>query len=296
MKHKHHLLLSRLVFPRKTISFVAILFFVPALSFLFVAEAASSTPGGKPPAESVSANEEVENPDRSSRPDVTVIASNGGSQDPGFDDPFSGESTTYTIPDPLQPWNRKVFWFNDRAYIYVLKPAIKGYRAVVGRTIRKGIANVFDNLDEPTNFVNSVLQVRPKDAAKSVSRLVINSTIGIGGIFDPASNWLDESKRTMNQTLGKWGVPPGFYIVWPVYGSSSLRATIGDVADGYAYPPYYLDGEDAIFAQVGLAVLRNGNQVSFKLGQYTDVKEASIDPYSSFKDIYEQGVANDLKR
>ena len=296
MRYKFESRSTHFIVSRKSFSLLFTLFLVSMSTFLFVTEATSSTMNENTPAESISVEDKPTHSSKNSRPDATLIAAYEGSEEEELNDPFGSETTSYTIPDPLQPWNRKVFWFNDRAYIYVLKPAIKGYRSILGRTIRKGISNVFDNLDEPTNFVNSVLQVRPKDAAKSLSRLVINSTIGIGGIFDPASNWVPESKRTLNQTLGKWGVPPGFYIVWPVYGPSSLRATVGDVADGYFYPPYYLDGDDAIYAIAGLAVLRNVNEVSFKLGQYTDVKEASFDPYSAFKDIYEQGVANDLKR
>lgn len=213
-----------------------------------------------------------------------------------YADPFERERSNYRIPDPIEPVNRGIFWFNDKLYIYVARPTTRGYRFLLGQGVRKRVGNVFDNLDEPRNFVNSFFQARPTDASISFSRFLINSTVGVAGIFNPAGYWMDETKRNLNQTFGKWGIHPGFYIVWPFFGSSSLRGTVGEVGDGFLYPPYYLEGDDAGLARTGLTVLRNVNSLSFQLGRYEDLKRASIDPYIGFKNFYEQRVEQKLKQ
>jgi phospholipid-binding lipoprotein MlaA len=224
---------------------------------------------------------------------ATTISS--PSEQQGYEDPFATQpEQDVNLSDPFQPFNEAMFEFNDAAYENVLGPTGEAYQEVVGRTIRKGIRNVFRNLDEPRNLVNSLLQGRPEDAQVALSRFLINSTAGIGGFFDMASPHFKPRRRRLDQTLAKWGVPPGPYIVWPIYGSSTPRATFGEVVDGFLYPPYYLEGEDAARVQLGLTVGRNFNELSFQLGRYEEFKNMAVDPYAGLKNAYEQRLEEQL--
>src|SRR5208337_2702258 len=113
-----------------------------------------------------------------------------------------------TIPDPLEPWNRFAFGFNDRMYFWLMKPAARGYNAVVPEVARISINNFFRNLEMPVRFVNAVLQGEPKAARIELVRFTMNSTMGIGGLIDIMKrnpNFQPQEKDT-GQTLGKYGI------------------------------------------------------------------------------------------
>lgn len=140
--------------------------------------------------------------------------------------------------DPLEGFNRAMYTFNDRVDIYVLKPVARGYRAALPRPIRRGISNFFGNLHDPVIALNNLLQGKFGSALSDTGRFLVNSTIGIYGLIDVASYMgLEKHREDFGQTLGRWGVEEGVYIVWPFLGPSTLRDTAGDYVDWQVYPP-----------------------------------------------------------
>ncbi len=126
--------------------------------------------------------------------------------------------------DPLQNYNRKMYAFNDLADRVAIRPVAVGYRKVTNETTRRLVSNFFANVESPITIANDLLQANVKEAGKATSRFVINSTIGVLGLFDPASEMnIQASATDFGVTLAKWGVPEGPYIVIPLYGSSTVR-------------------------------------------------------------------------
>jgi len=134
-------------------------------------------------------------------------------------------TTGATTPgDPLERMNRGTQRFNDAIDRAVLKPVATGYRDHVPQVIRTGIGNLLTHLAFPTTIVNDLLQLKPKDALIDIGRFALNSTLGIGGLLDPASRvGLRRNDEDFGQTLGRWGVPPGPYLVLPLLGPSTVR-------------------------------------------------------------------------
>lgn len=138
-------------------------------------------------------------------------------------------------PDPWEPLNRVVFRFNDTLDTYALKPVAKGYDRVVPQFLNDGISNVFNNLGEPKNLVNNVLQGKIGDAGVDLSRFLMNTTVGVVGIFDVATRMgLQRNDEDFGQTLGAWGMDSGPYVMLPLLGPSTVRDTGGFAAEGLA--------------------------------------------------------------
>lgn len=126
--------------------------------------------------------------------------------------------------DPLEGWNRVVYRFNDGLDTVLLKPVAEGYRAVVPELARNGVTNFFGNIGDVWSAVNNLLQGKGQAAATSVFRVGANTLFGIGGLFDVASDLgMERQSEDFGQTLGRWGLPAGPYLVLPVLGPSSLR-------------------------------------------------------------------------
>lgn len=158
---------------------------------------------------------------------------------------LSGCASTSTTSsnDPWEGFNRKVFAFNDTADRWVLKPVAKGYTYVTPDPVERGVSNVFSNLLEVRNILNDVLQWKWGQAGNDTGRLLINSTLGIAGIFDVAKHMsLPKSEgEDFGQTLAVWGVGQGPYIVLPFLGPSNLRDTVALPVDWAADPLSYID-------------------------------------------------------
>jgi phospholipid-binding lipoprotein MlaA len=154
-----------------------------------------------------------------------------------------------SVPDPLEPLNRRFFRFNDALDQYVLVPVTEAYQFVMPSPVRICIRRFFSNLRSPIYFANNLLQLRFHDAAETLGRFTLNSTAGIGGLFDPSSKvgW-DPHAADFGQTLGVYGVPSGPYLVIPVLGPSTVRDGAGDIVDRAFDPLTYLFGiGDLIF-------------------------------------------------
>jgi hypothetical protein len=134
-----------------------------------------------------------------------------------------------TGPDPLESWNRQVFKFNEGFDKYLLEPAATGWDWVLPEVAQTGVRNFFDNLGMPVTLVNDILQLKPLPALQDLSRIMINTTAGIGGFIDVATMVeIPENDEDFGQTLGRYGVPPGAYLVIPLLGSSTVRGRSGD--------------------------------------------------------------------
>lgn len=147
--------------------------------------------------------------------------------------------------DPLESLNRKVHGFNEFADSKVLKPAARGYRKVTPRFVRRRIRSVFSNLDDVNNSINNVFQGKFIAGASDVSRLVLNTTIGLGGMFDPASGMgLKKHQEDWGQTFAVWGMPAGPYVVLPFWGPATLRHAVFRPLDATMDPLTYLHPVD----------------------------------------------------
>ncbi len=202
------------------------------------------------------------------------------------------------IADPIEPWNRAMYHFNDKFYFWLLKPVTRGYKAAIPEDFRGLFSNFYRNLKAPIRIVNNLLQGEPGYAGKELARLLINSTIGVGGLRDCAGECFGIKGRDADfgQTLGKYGVGFGFYIVWPILGPSCPRDTVGFVGDWLLKPTTYLSSEFFDPLTVGLTAHETVNTTSFHLGDYEAIKAAAIDPYVAIRDGYVQHRTEQLKR
>jgi phospholipid-binding lipoprotein MlaA len=168
-----------------------------------------------------------------------------------------------------------------------LKPVARGYRAILPHDIRVCVKNFFSNLAMPIRLVNNLLQGKIRNSGTVLLRFAINTTMGIGGLFDPAQNdfHLEPRDEDLGQTFGKYGFGHGFYIVIPLIGPSSLRDGIGLTGDLFLYPTTYTN--DAKLTLVSYALF-TVNRVSLSIGEYEDLKKSSIDPYVAVRDGYSQ--------
>jgi phospholipid-binding lipoprotein MlaA len=195
------------------------------------------------------------------------------------------------IPDPLEPFNRAMFHFNDKLYFWVLKPVAQGYKKVVPEPARVGVKNFFSNLGFPARFVSSLLQADFKGAATQLGRFVVNTVFGVGGFLDPSSSEqinIPKQDADLGQTLGTYGVGQGFYIVWPVLGPSSARDSV-NIAGGYFLDPFtYLLDSFPWYEWLAFRAYEEVNRTSLSIGDYESLKEAAIDPYVAVRDAYRQ--------
>ncbi|WP_051308976.1 MlaA family lipoprotein [Desulfogranum japonicum] len=205
------------------------------------------------------------------------------------DDYYTNQSPTEHVPDPLEPFNRLMFQFNDVTYIYVLDPVATGYSKIVAEDFRSIIGNFFYNLEEPVRFVNCLLQGRVKDSGTVLGRFAVNTLFGVFGLGDPARTDfnLQPTDASLGQTLGTWGVGDGFYLVVPLFGSTTLRDFSGTIIDSFMATPYYSWADDYIVT-AGIYTTKEVNKLSFHLGEYNELKKISFDPYIALRDGYFQ--------
>ena len=201
---------------------------------------------------------------------------------------FEMDEPLQTISDPLESVNRLFFYFNDGLYFWFLKPAATGYKAVVPKPVRVSVRNFFSNLAFPIRFVNCILQAKFKGAGYEFGRFMVNSTVGVAGFFDMANKHFNmkEYDEDLGQTLGSYGMGPGFYINWPFLGPSSVLDTIGLVGDSFLDPTYYTGFKTKY--KIAIKGFKAVNETSLVLGEYEDLKRSALDPYISIRDAYYQ--------
>jgi len=201
---------------------------------------------------------------------------------------LAGCATTLSAPSAGDPWervNRSTDGFNDAIDRAVLKPVAHGYRRVVPDIVRTGISNFLSNLAYPTTLVNNLLQLKLKDALSDTARLVLNTTLGLGGLLDPATEaGLARNDEDFGQTLGRWGVPSGPYLVIPFLGPSTLRDTPA------LYPDYLTDGQHYVDDSTVELVL-SGLTIVDRRARYISVEEAlegAFDRYALMRNAFLQ--------
>lgn len=205
------------------------------------------------------------------------------------DEGFGIEEGIAPIYDPIEPFNRIMFHFNDRLYFWVLKPAAEGYSRIVPEKARIGVRRFFSNIRTPLRFVNAVIQFKFKEAGIELSRFLINTTLGVAGFMDIArERWkLFKHEEDTGQTLGFYGAGPGIYINWPIFGPSNVRDTIGWVGDFFLDPTSYLFPNEGL-GVMGIWAYNRINETSLEIGQYETLKEKALDPYIAIRDAYHQ--------
>jgi phospholipid-binding lipoprotein MlaA len=190
------------------------------------------------------------------------------------------------LADPLEPWNRAVFVFNDKLYIWVLNPVKNVYAEALPRDVRGCIGNFVSNLASPVVLVNALLQGRFDDAWTVVSRFGINTVLGVYGFGDPAASEfaMHPPSADFGQTLGRYRMGAGIYLYWPLFGPSNVRDTIGRVGDYAANPLNYVGlNSDERLGYSGTAFV---NRMSVEPDVYADTKKYSLDPYVAIRQAY----------
>jgi phospholipid-binding lipoprotein MlaA len=191
------------------------------------------------------------------------------------------------ITDPLEPWNRFWFGFNNIFYLHVARPVYKAYSFVTPRQFRSGMKNFFSNLLFPVRFVNNILQFRFLEAGVEFGHFFVNTTSSFG-LVDVAKNKktivpVDPGGEDFGQTLGRWGIGHGFYIVWPFIGPSSPRDSLGRIGDLFTDPFFYVYPWELAAGSEG--ALRF-NELGDVLPLYEDMNSAAVDPYIAMRQAY----------
>jgi phospholipid-binding lipoprotein MlaA len=192
------------------------------------------------------------------------------------------------LPDVYDPWeklNRKVHAFNNVVDAHIAKPLAHAYVAVVPRPVRLGVSNFFSNLGQPVNALNSLLQGRPADAGKSLARFLMNTTLGLGGILDPATDaHLPYYNEDFGQTLGKWGWKRSRYVELPLFGPRTVRDVFGLVGDAPLSPIRQVEDDPARVFLQGLQLV----DVRTQLFAVDSMREGATDDYALVRDGWMQ--------
>jgi phospholipid-binding lipoprotein MlaA len=191
------------------------------------------------------------------------------------------------VDDPFEPLNRLMFGVNDTLYFWIVKPVVGTYKAVVPEPARTGVRNFFHNLTTPVRYVNCLLQGKGDSADTELRRFLINTTVGVLGFGDPARDQyeLEPVQEDLGQTLAVHGMDQGFYIVWPFFGPSNVRDSLGMAGDMFLNPVRYVEPtETSIYISAGKGI----NEASFHVGEYEDFKAAALEPYIAMREAYIQ--------
>lgn len=194
--------------------------------------------------------------------------------------------------DPLEPYNRGMHEFNTTVDDALIKPVAKGYKAVTPEPLDRGITNFFNNIADINSAVNNLFQFKLSRAGSDVGRVVTNSTVGLLGFFDVASNMgLPSYKEDFGQTLGYWGGEPSPYLVLPLLGPSTLRDTVGLGGDILVDPFFSLEKNTVYWGFVALRVVDTRADL---LTASKILETAAVDPYSFVRDAYLQRRRNQI--
>jgi phospholipid-binding lipoprotein MlaA len=200
--------------------------------------------------------------------------------------------------DPLEPLNRKIFDLNQVIDQLLLKPAAEVYVAVLPQEGRSAIRHVLDNMEEPVIVINNTLQGELERASISVRRLLVNSTLGVGGVFDVASDWgLKRQIGDFGQTLHVWGLPSGPYLIVPVLGPSNPRDAIGMAADSYIDPVTFLGTTMDVDNLTIIRLLIDGiDRRAQAIETLDELQKNSLDFYAQLRSLVQQRRAAQLNR
>jgi phospholipid-binding lipoprotein MlaA len=210
---------------------------------------------------------------------------------------LGGCASDPTIPDdPLEPMNRFFFDINARLDRHAALPAASFYSENVPTGIRGGIHNVLSNLGGPVTVANDVLQVDFTNAGIALSRFVINSTLGVAGIFDVATGWgLPERPRDFGETLGTYGIAAGPYLVLPLRGPTSVRDFGGGYVDGYFSPLHFIQYNGSNYVGLVRSSLGSVDTRAQNIVTFRDIERSSVDYYATLRTYYLQRRARQIE-
>jgi phospholipid-binding lipoprotein MlaA len=189
------------------------------------------------------------------------------------------------VYDPWEGFNRRMHAFNDVVDRVIAKPLAKFYMAVLPRPVRLGVGNFFSNLGQPLTALNSVLQGKPKQAAQAIGRFALNATLGIGGVFDPATEaGIPNKNEDFGQTLGVWGWKQSRYLELPLFGPRTVRDVFGLVGDGQLSPIRQVEDDPTRVFLQGLQLV----DVRTQLFAVDSMREGAADDYALVRDAWLQ--------
>jgi phospholipid-binding lipoprotein MlaA len=226
------------------------------------------------------------------------ILSSGFSVSPATAQPLQAESSLEPPADPLEGFNQPMFQFNLKLDQYVLRPIATGYDAVMPDAAQRGVQRFLRNLGVVERFANNLFQGKFPRAGQEVGRFLINTTLGGVGfvdVADPLLGW-KESPEDFGQTLAVYGVDSGPYLVLPFYGPSTIRDTVGLVADSAMNPMnYFLSTIQLLAVRGGTTVTSAVNYRSLNLELFEDVDRYAVDLYGAVQDGYLQRRAKQIE-
>lgn len=195
------------------------------------------------------------------------------------------------IDDPWEGYNRSIYSFNKKADKYVIRPIAVAYDKITPKPVQQGVRNFFSNLKAPTTLINELLQGRPIDSTKTLGRFSVNTTVGILGIFDPASHiGLEQRNEDFGQTLATWGWENSNYVVMPLLGPITMRDVVGFIGDTPTNPMNYADGG-------GIAALQSVEITDMRsqMLPMDDLMTSAIDEYAMMRDAWSAGRAKEIR-
>jgi phospholipid-binding lipoprotein MlaA len=197
------------------------------------------------------------------------------------------DADAVTISDPFENVNRFFFALNQRLDRNAGRPAATAYRNTVPQYVRGSLHNLLDNLGGPVTVANDLLQIRIEEAGVAAGRFLVNSTIGVAGIFDVATDWgMPARNRDFGETMGTYGVPPGPYLVLPFRGSTDVRDFAGNYIDGYVSPLRYVRYDGREYVGLMKSTLGSMDNRATNLVTFRDIERASVDYYATMRTWY----------
>ena len=237
---------------------------------------------------------------------ATTSSSRTPGQQAGYDDEFKldDEWDAYDEPlvvkDPFEGYNRFMFGVNNKIYTFIFNPLSNVYDFLIPKKIQGSVNNFVQAIGTPKRLFNNILQGKPKAAMTEVGRLLVNATLGIGGLFDPADRVfnLKQQNEDFGQTLGSYGMETGTYIIWPVIGPSTTRESIGFAVDA-AFNPLLWFGVYDVAPQDGfraISLTKRVNNYSYTTRDaYKRLTENALDPYISMQYAFIQNREKKVK-
>lgn len=204
-----------------------------------------------------------------------------------YEDEYEDDAKQVTVADPIEPFNREMYLFNDFLMLYVLEPAAKLEKAVIPWEFRTIFRNMLRNIRFPVRFINCLLQGKWEKGGDEFASFFLNSTVGFLGMADVAAAYpgLIQSPEDMGQTFAVWGWEESSYVTLPFFGPSTARDVLGKLPDAVLDPFFW-------YANLTLSLsLRGGeavNDTSFRIGDYEAIKKASLDPYVAIRNGFIQ--------
>lgn len=221
-------------------------------------------------------------------PSAVLSPADDAIDDAGEFDDFEDLDNTVSVsaPDPLGGYNRFMTRVNDTVYVWAFRPIARGYRWAAPEPARLAVARVFANLGYPARCLNNLLQLKIHRAGVETCRFIVNTTLGVGGLFDLAEGRMNlrACPEDFGQTLGRYGMGPGWHLVLPFLGPSNLRDTLGLAPNLFLNPVVYIEDD---WTRVGVSALDRVNTLSLFMNDYDALRAEALDLYIFQRDAYE---------